>query len=226
MKLIVGLGNPGPQYERTRHNAGFLALDRLTGKHARSAMVRQRFGGQLVEADLAGERCLLLKPLRFMNCSGASVGEALNFYKLSPAADLLVLVDDYALPLGSIRVRAEGGPGGHNGLADIQRVLGTQAYPRVRIGIDSPPPGYSDPADWVLGRFTDDNLQSLEPALTATVLACEAFVSGGVTLAMNRFNARPRPAAQPGTPAQPLSSNHQPQAVHPRLTETPPCDPS
>ncbi len=192
MKLIVGLGNPGPQYERTRHNAGFLALDRVIARHARGAagLPRQRFSGECTEVTIGSERTLLLKPMRFMNCSGSAVSEAVNFFKLDPAADLLVLVDDYALPLGHLRVRAEGSPGGHNGLSDIQRALGTAVYPRLRIGIDGPPPGFEDPADWVLGRFTDEQLKTISPALDQTADAVDVFVTQGLTKVMNQFNKK------------------------------------
>lgn len=206
MKLIVGLGNPGSSYERTRHNAGFMALDRVAARHARGGgggggaggvLPRQRFSGEVMETPINGERTVLLKPLRFMNCSGSSVAEAVNFYKLNPAADLLVLVDDYALPLGALRVRAEGSPGGHNGLSDIQRALGTSAYPRLRIGVDPPPPEFNDPADWVLGRFSDREAQALAPALERAVDAVEMFIAHGLERAMNTFNARPKPAGPP-----------------------------
>lgn len=209
MKLIVGLGNPGSQYEKTRHNAGFMAVDRAVAKLAASAGVRQRFGGEYVEGDIAGEKVAFLKPMRFMNCSGAGVGECVGFYKLSPASDVLVLVDDYALPLGAIRIRAEGSSGGHNGLSDIERVLGTQAYPRLRIGIDPPAQGYSNPADWVLGRFTDEQIKSLSPCLDRVVQAVHTFVTAGVSRAMNAFNTKVQqgtaPAERAATPAQPAS---------------------
>ncbi len=207
MKVIVGLGNPGPTYARTRHNAGFMALDRVAGRlggggsgltGASGPMVRQRFSAEVLEGSIDGEKVLFMKPMRFMNCSGSSVGEAVGFYKVDPTSDLLVLVDDYALPLGSIRVRAEGSPGGHNGLTDIERVLGHSRYPRLRIGIGAPPPGFGDPADWVLGRFTDDEARLLEPALEACGEAVRVFVREGVVTAMNRFNARPRPSAPAG----------------------------
>lgn len=210
MKLIVGLGNPGTQYERTRHNAGFLAVDRLARVSGGTMGTRQRFGGEAQEATLAGQRCVLLKPMRFMNCSGSSVAEALSFYKLDAVSDLLVLVDDYALPLGGIRIRAEGSNGGHNGLGDIQRALGSTVYPRLRIGIDPPPAGYDDPADWVLGRFTEEQLRDFLPTLDRVAKAVECFITGGVTDAMNKFNTKPQqakapasPKAQPGTPQAP-----------------------
>jgi len=197
MKLIVGLGNPGSDYAKTRHNAGFLAVDRLLARHG-AGLARQKFSGELHDVVINGERALVLRPMRFMNCSGTSVAEAVGFHKLSPAEDLLVLVDDYALALGQLRLRGEGSAGGHNGLSDIQRALGTTVYPRLRIGIDPPPATYGDPADWVLGRFSEEQLANLAPALDKVVEAVGVFVSEGLTTAMNRFNGRgPQQAARP-----------------------------
>lgn len=199
MKLIAGLGNPGTQYERTRHNAGFLAVDRVVRSLGPASAIRQRFGAETAELTVAGEKCVLVKPMRFMNCSGAAISEALNFYKLDPTSDLLVLVDDYSLPLGSIRIRAEGSAGGHNGLSDIQRALSSTAYPRLRIGIDGPPAGYDDPADWVLGRFTDEQYKLLQPVLDRVSSAVEAFVRAGLTEAMNKFNTKVAPTSPSAT---------------------------
>jgi len=193
MKLIVGLGNPGTQYEKTRHNAGFMAVDRLIGQFARSVAPRQKFGGEVVETEVQGERCLLLKPMRFMNCSGGSVQEAAAFYKIA-VADVLVLHDDTAFPVGTVKVRGEGGAGGHNGLRDIDRALGTQAYARVRIGVEARPSTYSDLADWVLSRFSADELQRLDPALDRSAEAAVLFAKQGLAKAMNVVNA-PTPAA-------------------------------
>lgn len=209
MKLIVGLGNPGPSYQSTRHNAGFLAVDRLVRRHAPGAPLRKRFASELAEGSIGEERCLFLKPQGYMNRSGDAVGEALNFYKLSAASDLLVLVDDYALPIGALRLRASGSPGGHNGLADVERALGTPEYPRCRIGIGPIPPEFNDPADYVLGRFTEEQAKALGPALDRAGEATEAFVTRGIAFAMNRFNAsepaRPKPERKPapasGAPA-------------------------
>jgi PTH1 family peptidyl-tRNA hydrolase len=201
MKLIVGLGNPGSEYEKTRHNAGFLALDRVADRHARGALPRSKHNSLLQEATIGGERVILLKPLTFMNRCGSAVAEVLGFYKMSAAGDLLVLVDDYALPLGAIRLRGEGSAGGHNGLSDIERALGTNIYPRLRIGIDPPPANYDDPADWVLGRFTDEQSRALGPALDKAADAVEVFIGKGVSAAMNRFNAKDKPAQMPAKPA-------------------------
>jgi PTH1 family peptidyl-tRNA hydrolase len=190
MKLLVGLGNPGPQYDRTRHNAGFLALDRVARRWAAPGETpRARFQGLCQEASVGGERCLLLKPLTYMNLSGRSVAEAVGFYKIDPAADLLVLVDDVALPTGAIRLRAEGSPGGHNGLTDIRRALGSDAYPRLRIGVDACPPAMKL-EDWVLGRFTPEQAALLEAALDKAADAAETFAAQGIVAAMNKHNGK------------------------------------
>jgi len=191
VKLIVGLGNPGVEYERTRHNAGFMAVDRLARRHAPGAVARGRFNAATLEARISNEPCLLIKPTTFMNRSGFSVAEAVRFYKLDPVADLLVMVDDVALPAGAIRVRASGGAGGHNGLADIERMVGGPSYARCRIGID--PPGRAPQRDYVLGRFSPEQWERMEPALEKAADAAEVWVAEGAISAMNRFNAPPAP---------------------------------
>jgi PTH1 family peptidyl-tRNA hydrolase len=203
MKLIVGLGNPGKEYDRTRHNAGFLVVDRLIERFGAGAPVRARFNAATVEARLPGaaEACLLLKPTTYMNRSGQSVAEAARFFKLDPALDVMVVVDDVALPSGTIRIRPGGGAGGHNGLTDITRLLGTDAYPRCRIGIDATPE-YMDQADYVLGKFTDEQWTLVGPSINRAADAVETFVRSGLDAAMNKFNApdrppRPKPAKPP-----------------------------
>jgi PTH1 family peptidyl-tRNA hydrolase len=188
MKLIVGLGNPGKEYDRTRHNAGAMAVDRLIARHAPGAVVRAKFHAVVVEGRIDNEPCLFMKPTTYMNRSGAAVAEAASFHKLGPSTGVFVLVDDVALPCGTIRVRAGGGAGGHNGLADIQRALGTQAYPRCRIGIDPSPP-FMDQADYVLGRFSDDQWALVGPAIDRAADAAETFLRRGIDAAMNLFNA-------------------------------------
>lgn len=194
MKLIVGLGNPGSQYEKTRHNAGFMAVDRLARRWASAEIPKGRFSALCVEAPVKGERVLLMKPTTYMNLSGRSVAEAVGFYKLNPSSDLLVLVDDTALPSGAIRLRASGSAGGHNGLADIQQKLGTEVYPRLRIGVDACPP-MMKLEDYVLGRFTTEQAALLEPALDKAADATETFIQHGITRAMNTFNAKADAAA-------------------------------
>jgi peptidyl-tRNA hydrolase, PTH1 family len=188
MKLIVGLGNPGEQYERTRHNAGFLVLDRLARRHAAGAAARGRFHGATLDATIDSVKVLLLKPTTYMNRTGLSVAEAIRFYKVNPESDLLVLVDDVALPTGSIRLRAEGGAGGHNGLIDVEEKLGTTKYARLRIGIDKP--GRIPQAEYVLGRFTDEQLERLEPALDEATEAAACWARDGIIVSMNRYNRK------------------------------------
>jgi peptidyl-tRNA hydrolase, PTH1 family len=199
MKLIVGLGNPGPEYEKTRHNVGFLVLDRLARRHAPGEVARARFHGALLEGSITGEKMLLLKPGTYMNRSGAAVAEAARFYKLDPAADLLVIVDDIALPCGSIRIRGEGGAGGHNGLADIEQKLGGGAYARLRIGIGAP--GQIPQAEYVLGRFRPDQLELVEPALDRAADAAACWAERGVIECMNRFNRNDQPESVQGSGA-------------------------
>lgn len=188
MKLIVGLGNPGAQYEKTRHNVGFVVLDSLARRYAPGEVAKSRFHGATVEGMIGDEKVLMLKPLCYMNRSGMAVAEAARFYKLDALRDVLVVVDDLALPCGAIRLRGEGGAGGHNGLADIQQKLGTQMYARLRIGIDRDPSMVQ--SDYVLGRFRPDQLERLEPALDEAVDAAACWASSGLTEAMNRYNRK------------------------------------
>ena len=192
MKLIVGLGNPGSQYAKTRHNAGFMAVDRLADRHAPGAVVKSRFSGDCVEAMIAQTKCLLVKPMTYMNLSGQSVVQAVQFYKV-PLEDLLVITDDLALPVGHIRLRAGGSAGGHNGLSDIERRLGTPEYPRCRVGI-GPKPHMFDQADFVLSRFLEEERDLVASSVNTAADAVEEFVSSGITSAMNRFNKKLSPA--------------------------------
>lgn len=191
MKLIVGLGNPGPEYDDTRHNVGFVVLDRLARRFAPGAIARSKFQGAVIETSLGDEKVLLLKPLTYMNRSGQSIAEAVGFYKIDSATDLLVLVDDTALPCGVIRVRGEGSAGGHNGLEDIEQKLGTSQYPRLRIGVDAR--GQIPQKDYVLGRFRPDQLELIEPALNEAVDAAICWVREGTAATMNGFNRKNTP---------------------------------
>lgn len=195
MKLIVGLGNPGAEYANTRHNAGFLVLERLAKRHhLTDSPIRSKFHSAILEGDIAGQRCLLMQPMTFMNRSGLAVGEAATFYKLDPS-DLMIVVDDLALPCGRIRLRSDGSPGGHNGLTDIQRALGSAAYPRLRVGIDAP--GRVPQKDYVLGRFSPDQWSALEPAIDHSCDAIECWLKLGIDQAMTRFNAWPASDPKP-----------------------------
>ena len=188
MKLIVGLGNPGPEYDRTRHNVGFEVVDSLARRYAAGETARGRFHAVTVEGFVEGEKVLLLKPTTYMNRSGQSVSEAMRFYKLEPATDLLVVVDDLALPCGQIRLRPGGSDGGHNGLRDIRSKLGTAEYARLRIGID--PPGAIPQKDYVLGKFRPDQRELVEEALATSVDAAATWARAGIEHAMNTFNQK------------------------------------
>ncbi len=185
MKLIVGLGNPGNEYTKTRHNVGFMAIARLASRHGLTG-AKAKFHSNMLDGQIAGHRCVLLEPTTFMNRSGLAVREAVGFYKLDPVTDLLVMVDDVALSVGQIRLRAEGGTGGHNGLADIQQALGTPSYPRLRIGID--PPGRVVQSDYVLGRFTPEQVIRIDSTLDRVCDAAQCWLHEGIAQAMNKYN--------------------------------------
>ncbi|MCH2161031.1 MAG: aminoacyl-tRNA hydrolase [Phycisphaerales bacterium] len=193
MKLVVGLGNPGPEYDGTRHNVGFEVVDRLARRWVdpSAGVARNRFSGLLLEASIEGEKTFLLKPLTYMNLSGQAIAEAMRFYKMRPEEDLLVVVDDYALPCGSIRVKPGGGAGGHNGLEDASRRLGSDQWARLRIGIDEP--GEIPLKNYVLGRFRPDQKALVEPALDQAAEAAATWVSQGLDSTMNRFNKKNSP---------------------------------
>jgi PTH1 family peptidyl-tRNA hydrolase len=188
MKLVVGLGNPGSKYEGTRHNIGFEAIDRLAAVGS-GARFSRKFDGLLAEAEVEYQRILLLKPETFMNLSGRSVAQAARFYKIG-ATDLLVLCDDLSLPLGKLRLRAGGSDGGQKGLRDITAHLGTEQYPRLRIGIGDRGP--IDASDFVLSRFKSSERPIIDEALIDASQAVAVWVAQGLAEAMNRFNG-PRP---------------------------------
>ncbi len=199
MKLVVGLGNPGREYVGTRHNVGFEVIDVLAKKlgwtfsageyekQARSKFDALAMDRSFTTASGGSERLLLLKPMTFMNLSGKSVQQALAFYQIAPA-DMMVVLDDLALPCGKLRIRSGGSDGGHNGLRDIQRALGTNQYPRLRIGIDVPPPPIAG-KDYVLGRFSEPQRRPVNEAVDRAAGAIICWIENGIAAAMNRFNA-------------------------------------
>jgi PTH1 family peptidyl-tRNA hydrolase len=187
VKLIVGLGNPGRRYERSRHNAGFRVLDALA-ERARAEPAQRRFAGRYAECALAGERVGLLAPETFMNRSGDAVAEALAALPIAdPAADLLVVLDDADLPFGRLRLRARGSSGGHRGLGDVLERLASEAVPRLRFGIGRPAEP-RDTVDFVLDSFTGEEEALLRHALPRAADAVACFVGEGIAAAMNRFN--------------------------------------
>lgn len=184
--LVLGLGNPGLQYESTRHNAGFLALDRLCARCGVS-LDRRRHHARIGEARVDSARLLLAAPETFMNLSGEAAAELLRFYKL-PIERMIVLFDDISLDVGRLRVRRKGSDGGHNGIKNIIQMTGSDAFPRVKIGVGAKPHPDYDLKDWVLGRFTDAQLQALSPVLDDAAEAVLLLVREGVDAAMNRYN--------------------------------------
>lgn len=185
--MIVGLGNPGREYEGTRHNAGFMALDAIAEKN-HGEIKRVKFKGLTGECRLAGERVLLLKPSTFMNLSGQSVTEAMGFYKLKPE-QVLILFDDINLEPGRLRIRRKGSDGGHNGMKNIIYLSGSDQFPRVKIGVGKKPHPDYDLKDWVLSRFTRQELEALSPALENAAAAVELIVKGEIDRAMNLYNS-------------------------------------
>lgn len=185
MKLVVGLGNPGRRYEETRHNIGFAVLAELAREFATSRP-KSKFHGEVVEADLGGEKALLLSPVTYMNNSGSSVQAARDFYKL-PNEELLVICDDLNLPLAKLRFRAKGSSGGQKGLEDIIRKLGTEEFSRLRIGIGSPPDGW-DPTDYVLAKFARHQIAEIEEAIRRAADAVALWAREGIQNCMNRYN--------------------------------------
>ncbi len=184
--LIVFLGNPGPKYEYTRHNAGFMAGDALAKKLGVS-INRLRFKALTAAAEINGEKVLLMKPQTFMNLSGEAVGQAARFYKIPPER-VLVVSDEISLPLGKLRVRPKGSAGGHNGLKSIIASLGSDAFPRIRIGVGAPPHPDYDMADWVLSVFRNQDLEDMLAASDRAAEAVTTYISDGPERAMNRFN--------------------------------------
>ncbi|MEZ6142508.1 MAG: aminoacyl-tRNA hydrolase [Zavarzinella sp.] len=194
MKLVVGLGNPGPKYEQTRHNVGFMVLDYLAAAPGVSSW-KNRFQGETAEALESDHQVLYLKPQTFMNLSGRSVRQAVDFYKVS-LDQVLVICDDLTLPLGKIRLRTKGTHGGQNGLRNIQEMLASTEYPRLRLGIGSPGE-YEDAADYVLGRFRSAEKAACEEMISLAAQAALLWVREGIEPAMNRYNGGSEPDANP-----------------------------
>lgn len=184
--LIAGLGNPGPKYDLTRHNAGFMVVDALAERFG-CDMRRVKFKGLYGKCKIAGEDAVLLKPSTFMNLSGQSVTEAMNFFHIPPERVLLVF-DDISLDVGRMRIRLKGSDGGHNGVKNIIYLSGSDRFPRVKIGVGHKPEGW-DLANWVLSRFSGDEQKLLDTVAKNAGDAVELILSGQPDKAMNRFNS-------------------------------------
>ena len=191
MKLLVGLGNPGPDYARTRHNVGFLVAEEVA-RQLGAGFTLRKFAAEIAETALGGDRLWIMKPQTYMNHSGESVGPAMRYWKLAPE-NLVVVHDDLELEPFRVQVKVGGGYGGHNGLKSLNAHVGTPDYPRVRVGVGRPPPQV-DPADWVLGKFNKGDDRELSACLDEAAAAARAVVEDGAVKAMNEFNRRRTPA--------------------------------
>jgi PTH1 family peptidyl-tRNA hydrolase len=187
MKLIVGLGNPGAEYRDTRHNVGFKVIDALADRWRIGDQWREKFDALHMKTAVGDEGVIIAKPITFMNHSGQAVCGLAGFYKIEPA-DIFVVTDDVALPLGRLRARRDGSAGGHNGLKSIIQSLATQAFPRMRVGVGRGDNG-RDLADHVLGRFDADERDTVSAAVLRAADATEVFLSDGIERVMNVFNA-------------------------------------
>lgn len=184
--LIVGLGNPGDEYAGTRHNTGFMVLDALA--KASNIVFEDRRYGFVTETSVKGRKLILLKPTTYMNLSGNAVRYWMNKENI-PLEHLLVVVDDLSLPLGALRLKGNGSNGGHNGLGNIQSVLGTQQYARLRVGIGNDFPRGMQ-VDWVLGRYDEEDMKILAPAIDTSAEIIKSFVLVGIDITMNQFNKK------------------------------------
>jgi PTH1 family peptidyl-tRNA hydrolase len=185
--LIVGLGNPGEEYTKTRHNIGFQCVNELARRHGFD-FSKKLTKARLAEGQIAGQRVVLAKPFTYMNLIGQSIVGLCNWYKITPAEELLVIYDDLDLPFGTLRLRERGSAGTHNGMKSVIGLLGTQAFPRIRFGVGQGPPG-RNAADYVLGRFTREEQAELPAIIGRAADAVEVILREGFTTAMNRFNA-------------------------------------
>ena len=189
--LVVFLGNPGLRYEGTRHNAGFMTADALARKKNIS-INRSRFQALTASCPIGDTTVLLMKPQTYMNLSGEAVGQAARFYKI-PADHVLVVSDDITLPIGAMRIRTKGSAGGHNGLKNIISVLGTEEFPRIRLGVGTPPQPDYDTVDWVLSVFRDQDAVDMADAAARAADAVECFIAQGPEKAMNLYSQKKIP---------------------------------
>lgn len=186
MYLVVGLGNPGLQYEETRHNIGFKAIDILANQLGID-ISKKKFKALIGEGKLNSEKIILLKPQTYMNLSGESIIEAIKWYKL-PLSSLIIIYDDVDLPVGTIRIKSRGGPGTHNGMRSVVDYLDSEEFLRVRIGIGAPPFKEYDLVDYVLGKFQGNDKPEIEASLKNAAEAVKVIIQDGISTAMNKYN--------------------------------------
>ena len=188
MYLVVGLGNPGRQYEKTRHNMGFDVIDCLVEKH-KVPQSGVKFNAMFGKGIIGGEKVILMKPLSFMNLSGGPVQEMVNFFKIDPEKELIVIYDDIDLEPGQLRIRKQGSAGGHNGMKDIIRRLGTDKFVRIKVGVGARPQDW-DLADYVLSRFPQEERKVIDESIEAAADAVELALAKGIDAAMNQYNKK------------------------------------
>ena len=188
MFLIAGLGNPGKEYENTRHNIGYMALDAYADAYGIDVNSR-KFKAFAGKGMAEGEKVILIKPLTYMNLSGEAIREACEYYKIDPEEELIVIFDDIALPVGNLRVRPKGSAGGHNGIKNIIACLGTENFKRIRIGVGEKP-SRMDLADYVLGHFTKEDMEAEKEACKNAIEAVNMLMDGKTEEAMNKFNRK------------------------------------
>ncbi|MCQ2487108.1 MAG: aminoacyl-tRNA hydrolase [Clostridia bacterium] len=186
MYIIAGLGNPGSKYENTRHNAGFMAIDRLAESKGVD-IIKNKFNSLTAQCEIGGEKVLLMKPLTYMNNSGEAIEEARAFFKI-PEENVIVISDDITQKPGKLRIRRKGSAGGHNGLKSIIQCVGTDEFPRIRVGVGEKPHPDADLISHVLGRFSEEEMKELTVALDNAAKAAELIVAGDIAEAMNRYN--------------------------------------
>lgn len=185
--IVVGLGNPGKEYVHTRHNAGFIAVDKLAEKY-NCSITKIKYKALIADCTIAGKRVLLMKPQTFMNLSGEAVTQAMNFYKIPPE-NVIVMFDDISLAVGKMRIRRKGSDGGQKGMRSIIELSGSQNFPRVKIGIGEKPNPKWQLADWVLSRFTSEELKTLDEITDKACGAVECILSGDIDKAMSQYNS-------------------------------------
>lgn len=186
--IVAFLGNPGPKYAGTRHNAGFMAADAME-RELKISIDRLRFKALTAMADIGGERVLLMKPQTYMNLSGEAVGQAARFYKIAPE-HIIIVSDEVALPIGRMRIRTSGSAGGHNGLKSIIAHLGTENFPRIRMGVGAPPHPDYDMADWVLATFKNQDAEDMAELSGRVSSAIKCYITQGADKAMNLYNTK------------------------------------
>ena len=184
--IVVGLGNIGSEYEKTRHNAGFMALDAIAEKYS-VRVDRVKFHALVAEANIAGVRVLLMKPTTYMNNSGVAISEAASFYKIPPES-IIVLHDEISFDVGTMRIRRKGSAGGHNGLKSIIAHVGSDAFPRIKIGVGKKPSPDYDLVDFVLGKFSKDDLDRLKAENADIISSVELMLTGKIEEAMNKYS--------------------------------------